>query len=250
MWTSNWRSTLRNYLPDVDLTAPISNGQDQFDDLLGEIKLNEGKEDEGIRSYLRRNRTDAYVLVPELSVMPASSLLERVREVAHILRPVMYTTLVAVSISRGDKAKKLRWAAWALSLAMDTFAEWPQITSVITGKELVDRASPIEKDERQIRLIKFLLYLLRDPLYTMASKKYIDSVSETLSGWRLLRPFIGNTMISPSLSYLFIRNGKIISKTMRKSVLLHFGIIRKMKLFFEDDEFIKKKTQIIYCYPV
>lgn len=52
---------------------------------------------------------------------------------------------------------------------------------------------PIEREERQMRLIRLLLYLLREPLYSSLSKPYLDSVYEALAKWRILRPLVGKS---------------------------------------------------------
>lgn len=189
-------------MPDVKLNdGGICQGEgegerDSFEDLLNEIKCTEGKEDEAIKSYLCKHRTDAFILVPELSVTPVKTRVEKIREMAHILRPVLYTLLVAISLKNGKRSVKLQWIAWSLSLLMNTFSEWPQIKSMIMedgGDKPVSKVkvSPIERNERQIRMIKLLLYLLRDPFYHNVSKRYLDSVFESLAKWRLLHPLIG-----------------------------------------------------------
>jgi hypothetical protein len=188
-----WRPVLRHFLPDVVLEQIYPSGEDAHGELIQEIKMSgEGKEEEGVRNFLRKHRVDAYVLVPELSVIPAKSFVERAREIAHILRPLVYTTLLAASITRKEKGGKLQWSAWTISLAMDLFSEWPQVKDLVLGKSSkAMKESMIEKNEKQVRMIKLLFYLLRNPFYSAASQKYLDSVSETLGQWRILRPLVG-----------------------------------------------------------
>ncbi|PJF19380.1 hypothetical protein PSACC_00789 [Paramicrosporidium saccamoebae] len=181
---SGWRPVLRNHLPDV-MAGEYRGKQDSYDELVSDIKCSgEGKENEGVWTFLRKHRMDAYTLVPELSVSPVGDWLGRAREMTHILRPLIYTILLTAG------REKTRWSAWSISLAMDLFSEWPQLKTLVMGKQVETKDSPIEKNEKQIRMIKLLLYLLREPLYSTASKKYIDSVAGTLSHWRLLRPFV------------------------------------------------------------
>lgn len=178
---------------------------DQLGDLLSEIRMAEGKGEGAIRNYLRKHRTDAYTLVPELSMTPARTAFERARELAHILRPAVYAVLVATTLNRGaaGAASRVRWAAWTLSLSMDVFSEWPSLVALfVKPAEQSDAAKtpPIERNERQVRLIKLLLYLVRDPLYASGSRDYLESLCQSGEKWRLLRPLVGTarTLARPS----------------------------------------------------
>lgn len=203
----NWRPLLRQYLPDVSMEGrrsgmAVSSVEEQ-EPLLNEIKVataaNQSKQaaDGALRAFLRQNRIDQYVLVPELVLVPVRGI-DRLREVCHILRPLVYVTLLywgGFQALEGKSGPRLRWAAWSLTLLMDVFSEWPQIATlfpgIVTPKTDQLPVSPIQKEEHQARLLKMLLYLLREPLYSTVSKGYLDSVIETLSKWRLLRPAMG-----------------------------------------------------------
>lgn len=194
------RPILRNYLPDLGVEASRPR-TDPTEELLSEIKLAGGKETEGVQRFLRKHRTDSQILVPELSMTPRRGRREILREISHIIRPALYATAMALSLTRAGSrhAGRLRWVAWSLSLGLDLFCEWPQLHVLLAtgeGKQshpaTSEAAVPlIEREERQMRLIRLLLYLLREPLYSSLSKPYLDSVYETLSKWRILRPLVG-----------------------------------------------------------
>jgi hypothetical protein len=136
-------------------------------------------------------------LVPELVVLPQPQLLDKLREVAHILRPLAYTILLCCSLKPADPKKRqsLKWLAWILSASIDAFAEWPQLEKLLfkePAKEKTADESTIARDEKYTRVLKLLLYILREPFYSSLSKDYLNSVIETLEGWKLLRPFMGN----------------------------------------------------------
>lgn len=194
-WRGGWRPLLRNYLPDLiqaEGKLPLS---DSSEALLAEIRLAGGKEEEGIKNYLRKHRVDAFSLVPELTIRPLTSIRERLQETSHILRPLLYSSLVATSFFRGERSVKWRWTAWSVTLAMDVFAEWPQIMALFGIQDATkdtSKPSPMEKEERHIRLVKLLLYLLREPVYSLGSKPYLESLVAVLGQWRLLRPVVGN----------------------------------------------------------
>lgn len=209
----NWRPLLRQYLPDVSMEGRRSgmavNSTGEQEPLLSEIKVataatQQSKQaaDGALRAFLRQHRIDQYVLVPELALVPVRGI-DRLREVSHILRPLVYVLLLYWSGSHALESKggpRLRWIAWGLTLLMDVFSEWPQLAALLpvipkpktfSSEAGQSPASPMQKEEHQVRLLKLLLYLLREPLYSTISKGYLDSVIETLSKWRLLRPAMG-----------------------------------------------------------
>lgn len=208
-WKSNCRPLLRQYLPDVSLEgrrsgAAVRSAEDQ-ESLLGELKTataTSGSKQAAanhLQTFLRQHRIDQYVLVPELSLTPTRGI-DRCREVCHVLRPLVYVILLywGSSSGRDGDDSPIRWGAWGLTFLMDVFSEWPQIVALLPGvapRGAMDAArpslSPMQREERQTRLLKMLLYLLREPLYSTVSKGYLDSVIESLSKWRLLRPAMG-----------------------------------------------------------
>lgn len=218
-WKGHWRPVLRNYVPDI-LRLPLGSNKsakansarasegdydeddEQTNSLLTEIKLADNKEEEGIHNFLRKHRLDQYVLVPELCLFPARGLLEKWRETSHIIRPLIYSASLVLT-SRKNTLEKVKWASWIITMAMDLFAEWPQLMILlnVNDKKKEIKLSPIESDERQVRLIRLLLYLLRNPFYHIVSKPYLDSVIETLSKWKLLKPFIGKLLTFNTIRY-------------------------------------------------
>jgi hypothetical protein len=154
-----------------------------------------------IRDFLRQHRIDQYVLVPELSILPAMRGMDRLGEVLRILRPLVYVSGLLITHRRTHSRMPTMWIFWGLTLGMDLFAEWPQLKRLVweafSGKRFEPAApakaskSPIEREERQVRLLKLFLYLLREPLYSNVSRPYLNSVIETLSEWRVLRLLTG-----------------------------------------------------------
>lgn len=228
---SNWRPTLRNYIPSFTTTSRNLTGTDgkeerkDLDGILSEIKACDGKETEGLRNFLKKHRLDAYVLVPELSVTPCKGTLDRLREVSHIMRPLVYASLIAISVVQDKRAKNIRWAAWILSLSMDVFAEWPRLKTLVAGSsDSKEKPSHIEEEEHHVRLLKFFLYLLREPVMSLASHDYIESVLDTLSTWRLLKPFVSKSYFLFSYSYYnCLETAKSYEKLCEKVVYYTLG---------------------------
>ncbi len=194
-WASSWRPVLRTFVPEIAHAA-------SDEDVVARIEASTDKAAE-TAAVLRESAVDAHVLVPELCVLPAPGALQRAREVARIARPAVYAALLAASgaSTRHSRAASLRWAAWLASLSLDVFAEWPAISTAMSGlipglPERVSQeaqasaipVSPVEAEERVSRFCALALHVLRAPVYETAARPCIDGLADALDGLAITRP--------------------------------------------------------------
>jgi hypothetical protein len=149
------------------------------------IKDFEENNHESLNRYLKASRSDAYLLIPEKSVSSATTAIEKLREIAHIIRPLVYICGYLMT-----KDRRLRWSAWALSLALEIFANWPQIIETIFKKTGHAKKSAIEHGEEHSRLLQLALFLLREPCYSSYTRSYLNGLKASLGEWRLLKPIV------------------------------------------------------------
>lgn len=145
---------------------------------------------DSVHGYLRARRSDAYLLMPERAMAPANTRVEVLRELAHIIRPVVYSAGYVMA-----KDRSMRWGAFGASLVLEMFASWPELVSLVaSGKKRVAgqaaSCSPLEEGESHRRLWHLVLFALREPFYGSFTRDRLNSLKETLGEWRLLRPFI------------------------------------------------------------
>lgn len=140
---------------------------------------------EYLEQFIKSSRSDALLLFPELTMSTAMTLAARMRELAHILRPLVY----AGAYLYGKRDSRTKWAAWSISLALELFACWPQVFEAL-HKRPDSSLSPIEQDENSSRLIRLLLFLLREPLYSSATKERLNGLKAALGEWRILKPLV------------------------------------------------------------
>lgn len=149
------------------------------------IKDFEENNHESLNRYLKTSRSDAYLLMPEKSITSATTTLEKLREFAHIIRPLVYIGGYLIA-----KDRRLRWSAWGLSLALEIFANWPQIIETILKKTGHAKKSAIEHGEEHNRMLQLVLFLLREPFYSSYTRSYLNGLKASLGDWKLLKPFV------------------------------------------------------------
>lgn len=145
----------------------------------------ESEQPESLHEYIKAGRTDPLVLMPEMTMSKALGRVAKLREFAHIIRPLLYASLYIY----GGRGSKRRWTAWTLSLLLEIFSSWPEIQSVILNRSTPNR-SVIEKDEDRSRLIRLALFPLRQPFYAWGTKDRLEDLKASLSEWKLLRPLV------------------------------------------------------------
>jgi hypothetical protein len=163
----------------------------------GLVKDFEEDHQASIGSFIKSRRADAYILMPELAMAPAKDLVGRLRELAHIIRPLVYVYGVSMANCRhGGSGGKAKWAVWGLALGLELFSLYPDLVSLASsGKhallpETERGASPIEKGEGQHRLAQLFMFLLREPFYDAQAKGHLDKLKGILGEWRVLRPLV------------------------------------------------------------
>lgn len=134
--------------------------------------------------YLHSRRSDALLLMPNEIFSTTVSKLDKLRELVHIFRPLIYIS--AYTFSR-DRRQKI--AIWSVSLALELFAVWPEISSMLVLSKKEGKAkSRLQEGEEHSRLCQLLFFLLREPIYSEYSRLALDSVKSTFAEWRILRP--------------------------------------------------------------
>lgn len=113
------------------------------------------------------------------------TLTDKLREIAHIVRPLVYICGYLVT-----KDKRLRWSAWGLSLALEIFANWPYIIESVCKKNEFTKKFSVENGEDHNRLLQLALFLLREPFYSSYTRTYLNDLKESLGQWKLLKPFV------------------------------------------------------------
>lgn len=149
-------------------------------------KFVESERLEALHEYVKGGRIDPLLVMPELAMSQCHSKLDRMRELAHIARPLVYASVYIYG--RSPRAK---WAGWSAALALDLFASWPTISSHLTGSSSTSTAGPLlAVQEEKTRLVNLLYYILREPFYTDMAKSRLDALKDSLREWRLLKPLV------------------------------------------------------------
>jgi len=202
-WISEYRMILRHYIPSMitieETISELDNSETPLDSILNEIREC-GDSPNAVRKFVQSHKTDLYQLCPELAIKGDKKQLERFRELAHIGRPLVYTIIWALSNRGGSRNLKLLTAGWTISLAMDIFANWPELQEHALGLTNFskEKESKLEREEQSARLMKLLLYMLREPAMSLGVNMYLESVLQSLEGWRLLKPAVGkNESVEP-----------------------------------------------------
>ena len=150
------------------------------------IKDFEENNHESLNNYLKASRSDAYILMPEKTFSSAATQIDKLREIAHIIRPLAYVCGYLMA-----KDKRLKWSAWGLSLALEIFASWPQLMdSAFKKNEAAAKKSSVEAGEEHNRLLQLALFLLREPFYSSYTRSYFNGLKASLGEWKLLKPFV------------------------------------------------------------
>ena len=140
-----------------------------------------------------------YTGEPSLTFNPCSDWKSWTRELSHILRPCIYGTIEEISLtlfncnfvfcvlaasllalsSSSKNGKFLKWVPLTISLSMDVYSKWPELNS--SNKIPTESVSLIESEERSRRLLDFLYYPLRAPIYETFTANVLDSVEKRIN---------------------------------------------------------------------
>lgn len=169
-------SSQRNAIPS-NRSGQLSPGQA---DALA--KFVESEHLDPLHDYIKGGRIDPLLVMPELAFSQCTTKLAKLREFAHIIRPLVYASVHVYA-----RSPTSIWAGWSAALALDLFASWTQIKDQLIG---VPSGPLLEMQEEKSRLTKLLLYVLREPFYSEIAKSRLDAFKDALREWRLLRPLM------------------------------------------------------------
>lgn len=123
----------------------------------------------GVEEYIGRHRMHPYVLCPELSVKPSQALIDDLREIAHIIRPVVFIgAYVAIEYWRPNS--KWKWLAWITAFGLDVFDYSMSIVLNSEQRVISGKPSLIEREIEDYRLFNLMLHLFREPIYSTATR--------------------------------------------------------------------------------
>jgi len=247
-----WKLSGKRKLPEAFMPAPIDDYKRNVN--INNSSPNNGRDDEmenesiaqafsdierlgGVEEYIGRHRMHPYVLCPELSIKPSQTLIEDLREISHIIRPVLFIGMY-MAIEHWKPNSKWKWLAWITSLGLDAF----DYSSIFIKNEKIISGKPslIEREIEDYRLFNLVLHLFREPIYSTATRYHnillikinlsnfrftIDSYRKWLDKLFITRPISGNS------SSLTIRNYKNLSELVGKSLFLHFRLIIIIQIF-------------------
>lgn len=207
-WLSEGRLVSRNVLPRV--CRPLRRCEVSLDDdpplnvIEARMEAMEActkgsSSQEQARNFVRASITDEYYDHPELFFAGAQGFVEKSREVALITRPVVYAAIMLAAHRQGSARAKS--VAWLGALLMDYYASWPEVNAALTKTAPAghDDLSEYEVEERESRLLRLLLYLVREPFYTSTTKSILDGLLDKAGGWRLLAPLVSSAKAYLSL---------------------------------------------------
>ena len=98
----------------------------------------------------------------------------------------LFVALCLLLIANGDNStikSRKNWIPLLVSLSLDLYSKWPELTG-----HFDDKLSPIESEERSRRLLDFLWYPLRTPLYQSVTSNVLDGVEGRIGSIGVLGP--------------------------------------------------------------
>ena len=149
-----------------------------------DLQLKEAKSREPLDYYLKGHKSNIYTLQPQTSFKPCADWTSWTRELTHLARPSVYALCLLIFSKQKNNQKN--WIPLAISLLMDLYSKWPELRN----KKTSETESPLESEEKSRRLLDFLYYPLRSPLYQSVSSDLLDGIEERIGEIYLLGPVV------------------------------------------------------------
>jgi peroxin-16 len=113
-----------------------------------------------------------------------TSTMQQLREVVHIIQPVVYIALIRHYGLSGNGSRS--WKPWIAGLGMFCFANLAHILPNFQPEE----PSTIDTKEANARVKELVLFLLKEPFYSTFVKDKIDAFTAKSESFFLLKPVI------------------------------------------------------------
>lgn len=152
-----------------------------------DLQLKLAKSREPLNYYLKGHKSNIFTFQPQSIFKPCVDWNSWTRELTHLARPSIYALCILI-VSRGDAIKSnKKWVPLLISLSMDLYSKWPEFQN----KTATDPSqSPLESEERARRLLDFLYYPLRSPLYQSITSDILDGIEGKIGEFSLLAPVV------------------------------------------------------------
>jgi hypothetical protein len=149
-----------------------------------DLQLKQAKSKEPLNNYLKGHKSNIYTIQPQLSFKPCDDWTSWTRELAHLARPSIYALCLLMASRQDDKKKN--WIPLLVSLSIDLYSKWPELRN----NQTTAAESPLESEERARRLLNFLYYPLRSPLYQSATSELLDDIEGKIGEFAILTPVV------------------------------------------------------------
>ena len=93
--------------------------------------------------------------------------------------------MLLIAKGGSDPKSRKNWIPLLVSSTLDLYSKWPELTGQTNEKHSI-----IESEERSRRLLDFIWYPLRTPLYQSITSEVLDNVEGRLESIRLLAPVV------------------------------------------------------------
>ena len=173
--------------------------EDKMDQLSFELKTAQSKEP--LKAYLIGHKSNIFTSQPSLILTPCADWKSWTRELAHLARPAIYAiSLLAISTSTSanKNTKRAAWIPFLISLSLDLYSKWPELhvsSNTNPSASVATPPSTIESEEKARRLLDYLYYPLRSPLYPSFTSEFLDSLEERIGSLLILSPVVDTIKI-------------------------------------------------------
>ena len=105
-------------------------------------------------------------------------------------------SLLAISKNKSNQNQNqnqsLTWIPFTLSLLLDIYSSWPELTNTNTN---TNTSTNTESEERSRRLLDLLYYPLRSPLYESITSGVLDGLEGRMANLKVLAPLLDTLKI-------------------------------------------------------
>lgn len=147
-----------------------------------DLQLKQAKSKDPLNYYLKGHKSNIYTLQPQTSFNPCADWTSWTRELTHLARPSIYALCLLIASKQENKRRN--WIPLLISLSMDLYSKWPELRINPTD------CGPLESEERSRRLLDFLYYPLRSPLYQSMTSDLLDGIEGRIGEISLLSPVV------------------------------------------------------------